>query len=219
MIKFFCGKDRDKARAAWRAAIKQARQAAGVYHEFEAHNFAPVQIEELAAARDLFGGSLAVALDEVASPSGPAGEALAREFLISRVPALAASPTIFIWYEEAPPAALTRALEKAEVVVKKFDKKDKEERRWFDASALARRDRRALWLAYQRELAGGGVAEEIFWPIQWQLRQLLAAGRGGSYQAGELERLSSGLVALWQETHSRPGRDLALSLERWILGV
>ncbi|MCC6290645.1 hypothetical protein IT398_01075 [Candidatus Nomurabacteria bacterium] len=76
------------------------------------------------------------------------------------------------------------------------------------SNSLVKRDRARLWLGYQKALAFGVSAEEVFWrSLWWQVRKLRDSG------------LSSRLVRLWHDTKREEGRDFSLELELFLLTV
>jgi hypothetical protein len=80
--------------------------------------------------------------------------------------------------------------------------------------AIGARNKREAWVLYQRALASGMVAEEIFWKVVWQIKTLLLANRTKSaeeagmkaypyskaksalknFKTGEIEKISENLV-------------------------
>ncbi len=80
--------------------------------------------------------------------------------------------------------------------------------------AIGARKKRDAWVLFQKALASGMVAEEIFWKLVWQVKTMLVAGRTKSaeeanmksfpyskakgflnnFKHGELEKFSEDLV-------------------------
>jgi DNA polymerase III delta subunit len=104
------------------------------------------------------------------------------------------------------------------------------------ADALAKKDKKLLWLLWHEALLKRISPEEIAGVLWWQLKTLRLAGLGTTaaavglkdfpykkalgalrnFKAGELQELSHSLLSLLHE--SRLGRqDTLVSLERWIL--
>jgi len=85
---------------------------------------------------------------------------------------------------------------------------------WALTDAIAERKKKDAWVLYQKALASGMVAEEIFWKLVWVVKSLLVAEKTKNYtetdmkeypykkakanlknfKAGELEQLSEKLV-------------------------
>jgi len=106
------------------------------------------------------------------------------------------------------------------------------------ADALGRRDKRGLWVLYQDALAEQVPAEEVHGIFFWQVKSMLLAkkcktaedagmkefpfskssGYSKNYKDGELEKMSSELVAMYHEAH-RGNVDFFVALEKFILGL
>jgi hypothetical protein len=104
------------------------------------------------------------------------------------------------------------------------------------ADALGRRDKRGLWVLYQDALAEQVPAEEVHGIFFWQIKSMLLAkkcktpseanmkpfpfeksrGYSRNYKDGELEKISSELVAMYHEAH-RGNIDFFVALEKFIL--
>lgn len=84
------------------------------------------------------------------------------------------------------------------------------------ASALAARDRKALWLLLMKALLGGTAPENIAGILHWKVRDLLASGKTGTYSKAELVELSRRLMCIYHDSHRGAG-DLSLLLERFAL--
>jgi hypothetical protein len=127
---------------------------------------------------------------------------------------------------------------------KTLDKKEKlaligEKIDFFEfADALGRRDKRGLWVLFQDALAEQVSAEEINGIFFWQVKSMLLAKKcktaedagmksfpfqkareySRNYKDGELEKLSSELVAMYHEAH-RGNIDFFVALEKFILSL
>ena len=104
------------------------------------------------------------------------------------------------------------------------------------ADALGRRDKRGLWVLYQDALAEQVPAEEVHGIFFWQVKSMLLAKKcknaeeanmksfpfqkareySRNYKDGELEKISSDLVAMYHEAH-RGSIDFFVALEKFIL--
>lgn len=105
------------------------------------------------------------------------------------------------------------------------------------ADALAKKDKKMLWVLFTRAQNAGLSPEEIVGTLFWQLKAIRlskvtksageadikdfpynkAKSAGKNFTAEELERLSEELITLYHEGHL--GSDMSLSLERWVLRV
>jgi hypothetical protein len=83
------------------------------------------------------------------------------------------------------------------------------------ANALARRDKRALWVNYQSEIAGGAAPEAVHGVLFWGAKDLFMKSR----DKGTQERAQKLVAALAELPHEarRRGEDLEYALERFVL--
>ena len=122
----------------------------------------------------------------------------------------------FFIFEEKLDAATRKTIEKYAEDSKKFDAvKQKESNTIFAlANALRSRDKKALWVSYQRELAGS-APEAIHGVLFWGAKQALLAARG----AKDIERAQKLVAHLAELPHEsrRRGVELEYALERFVL--
>ncbi|MFC1625267.1 hypothetical protein ACFL1O_00055 [Patescibacteria group bacterium] len=103
------------------------------------------------------------------------------------------------------------------------------------ADLFGNRQKEKIWLAYQKELFEGTLAEEVFWKLLWQVKSLMLVKKGEGnglhpfvlnkvkksaplFTEEELQKYSSNLVDLFHQ--SRHGQaDLAVGLEKFILKI
>ncbi len=91
--------------------------------------------------------------------------------------------------------------------------------------AIGAKKKKDAWVLYQKALASGMVAEEIFWKVVWQVKSLLLAKRTNSsmesgqnafvyqkaksflknFKEGELENISESLVVGYHEARRGKG--------------
>ncbi len=106
------------------------------------------------------------------------------------------------------------------------------------ADAFGKRDKRGLWVLFQEVLAEQVPAEEVHGIFFWQVKSMLLAKKcktadeanmkpfpyqkskeySRNYKDGELENISSKLVAMYHEAH-RGNVDFFVALEKFILGL
>ncbi|OHB17805.1 MAG: hypothetical protein A2749_00980 [Parcubacteria group bacterium RIFCSPHIGHO2_01_FULL_45_26] len=104
---------------------------------------------------------------------------------------------------------------------------------------LANKDKRGLWIEYERALLAGADAQDVYFTLQWQVRAMLATRVSKTYQEaglkseypfnkskrtlknfkeGELENISNQLFEVWDTGHGG-GQEFELALEQFILSV
>ncbi len=119
-----------------------------------------------------------------------------------------------------------------------LDKKGREFNIFTFTESLASRKRKDTWILYQKALAAGVSAEEIFWKVVWQLKCLLLANKTKSaeeaemksfpyskakgnlknWQEGELEKLSEEIVVGYHQIRRGVG-EMETFLEKLILKI
>lgn len=141
-----------------------------------------------------------------------------RDALVEMAPGLAASAHTFIFEEEKLAAKLAERLAKAGAKVEELGVKEKKEAPFNVfalGDALAKRDRKALWLLLTKALRQGLAPENLAGVLAWKARTILASAR----DARERERLaavSRELVLMYHDSHRGAG-ELGLLLERFAL--
>ena len=104
--------------------------------------------------------------------------------------------------------------------------------------AISERNKKEAWIQYQRELASGLVAEQLFWSVTKQIKNLLLAKRTNSaveadlnpfvykklkasvsnFKAGELEKLSEKLVIGYHQARRGKG-EIDMLIEKTLLSL
>lgn len=170
----------------------------------------------------------------------PGEQPEALEVVLALAENLAESPNIFVLLEGKLLAPQAKALKKyateytevaGSVVGEKFNV-------FALTDALARRDRRSLWVLLLRAQSAGLSSEEIIGTLFWQIKTMRLAERTQNateaglkpfvytkakrgaqiFKQGELNELSRSLITLYHDAHL--GKlDIDLALERWVLGV
>lgn len=200
-----------------------------------AENWSESLLPELIAGQGLFERKKIVVLD------GLLVESKARDALLGAASDIAASPNIFIVLDGPLLPSAVKQLEKHAVKVQVFDTNRAAEKK-FDifslADAFGRRDRKQLWVLYQRAKMAGISDEEILHLLFWQTKAIVSAAEAGSaneaglkpfvfskasgflrsWRREECFALLSALLALYHDAR-RGVRDLETALERFLLHV
>lgn len=197
----------------------------------DADAYQPGMVAEAAEGVSLFGGASIYIIDM------PSGDSAFNEEVQNYLDALAASPHQFIVIEGPLLAAAKKAYTKHADAIEEHKRAAGERFNVFAlGDALARKDKKALWLLLTDAFRAGLSGEEIAGTLWWQLKTLrLAAVTNSAADAGmkdfpynkakralstfadgELTALSEGLLACYHD--ARLGKlDLDLALERWVL--
>ncbi|KKS76531.1 MAG: hypothetical protein UV64_C0024G0005 [Parcubacteria group bacterium GW2011_GWC1_43_11b] len=199
-------------------------------------NFNAGQWAELLVGQSLFYEKYIVGLNRLLN------EKEFGELVIKNLAVISQSPHIFILIEETIDLKIFEQIEKSADKVLFFKKEETEAEEkgneFAVAEALARRDKKKLWLEYNRSLAEGKEADMVFWQIWWQLRMLLIAKttkqkapksikpfvfskavRGaGNYSEDELKSLAGKLVNFYHK-HFIGSENFVFGLEKIILEI
>ncbi|OHA38338.1 MAG: hypothetical protein A3I97_02365 [Candidatus Taylorbacteria bacterium RIFCSPLOWO2_02_FULL_44_35] len=193
------------------------------------------KLDELSGGQGLFERKYIVFADNVFR------SAEAKEIVLKKLKSLADSENVFIFLEDELGKADLKELEKFAKKVQKFSgatNKEKPFNVFSLTEKLGRRDKRGLWILYQKALAEGLAPEEIHGILFWQIKAMLAAVLAKTaeesglkpfvfqksrvfaknYSLAELKNLSSKMVAVYHNSR-RIGPDLDVALERLILEI
>jgi DNA polymerase III delta subunit len=240
MLYFLYGNDTDKARARAVSLVSDLRQKkpdAAVF-KMEGDSFDRFKLEELISGQGLFENRHIVLLSRIFD------NVEAKTFLLSRLKEIADSKNIFILRENALAKTEAEQLKKIATRHQEFVKKSviapaKNKFNIFSlADALARRDRKSLWLLYQQALANNVSPEEVHGVLFWKIKVIAAAAAAktaappgqkpfvfnkakkaaANFAPGEIGRLSAAFVSVYHAAHTG-GSDLAVGLEKIILTI
>jgi DNA polymerase III delta subunit len=232
MLHVFSGSDVVETRSRALALVVLQSDAGASVHTMLPGHYADGAIRSISQSSSLFGGSECVVLD------GLMEESAAHDELIASGELLAASPHSVVVIEGKLSAADIKELKPFATTW--FESKTVEKERFNPfsmADALAKKDKKTLWLLLVRAREAGLAPEEIIGTLFWQLKSMRLAKLVGSaedadmkdfpfnkaksaarnFTAEELAQLSSSLVALYHEGHL--GTDIDLALEKFVLEV
>ena len=237
MLYLIYGDDFEKARAKAReliADLLKKRPGAEVFRlEDEMVNAG--KLDELSGSQGLFQRKYIVFADNVFRSEE------AKEIVLGKLKSLAESENIFIFLEDELGKTDLKELEKFAEKVQRFSgvaKKEKPFNVFSLTEILGRRDKRGLWVLYQKALAQGLAPEEIHGILFWQIKAMLAAVLEKSaeeagfkpfvfqkshtfaknYSVPELKNLSAKMVAVYHNSR-RTGPSLDIALEKLILEI
>ncbi|TAL48801.1 hypothetical protein EPN83_03360 [Patescibacteria group bacterium] len=229
-------KVRGKLRQIVNSQMKKKPDAA--HFRISEDNWSEGRLEEFTSSQGLFITRFLIVLDGLLllPESG--------EVVLSKLEEISLSPNIFIFVEGEMPKELIKRVSKYVERVQEFSdaKKTKSTVKEFNVftltDALGARDRKRLWILFQRGLREGIEPEEMHRLFFWQVKAMIAArGSKGASEAGlnpfvyrkslgfarnftkdELNKLSSDLVRLYHDTR-RGILDFDIALERFVLGI
>lgn len=230
MLKVFFGTDRTKVRDAVQAACDIVVGAKTIIDD---SSYEPGQLGNALGANSLFGGEQCFVLDT------PSGEEIFFTEVLGSLKEMAESQNTFIILEGSLLADPKKKYAKHAKEITEFSL-DKVER--FNAfglaEALAKKDKKNLWVLLSQARANNLRDEEIVGMLWWQLKSLRlakltrTAEEAGmksfpydkakralsGFKDGEVEALSRSLLELYHDGHQGV-RDMDLALEEWALKV
>ncbi|OGG89361.1 hypothetical protein A2592_02815 [Candidatus Kaiserbacteria bacterium RIFOXYD1_FULL_42_15] len=232
MLQLYFGNDSIKVRAAANtAAITATESGSTNLTRIESDAFAPGMLLDMVGSVSLFGDQEVYLIDT------PSEVPEMYDEVIGSLLEMASSANIFIVIEQGLLAPEKKKWQKHATVFEEFTRvADKRFNVFSMAEALSKRDKKALWILLCEAKQAGLVAEEIIGTLWWQLKALRLAAVSASaveadmkeypyqkakqalrnFKAGELDKLSSGLLKVYHDGHGGV-RDIDLGLEEWIL--
>lgn len=235
MIYALYGTDIMKVRSRSGALVKTmlTKKPDATYIRITPEQYTPGTLEELLGAQALFSQKVIVELDTLLSvPDINLGEQFSE---------LKKSDNIFIILEEEIEADILKELEKHVEKIEQHDMSNGREERpnlFSLADALGARNKKTMWVEYQKAVANDMANEEIHGMLFWQVKNMILAfsstekdsglkpfvyGKSKRYAANNyskegLAKLSHDLVHMYHHAR-RGGPDLGNSLERWVLSL
>ncbi len=224
MIRAFLGDDPITVRVKAHAFLEK-----GLYSEtlrVTQETYSPGILLELAQSQSLFGEAAPVILDYLDEDDAVA------EVLMDTLDVLHQSDRLFVLMGYAPLAPAKKAFAKAKVDFEEVRPLPLGERfnTFALADALARKDKKSLWLLLSRASRAGIESEEIAGVLFWQMKALRLAAQTKSakeagmkdfpynkakgalkhWKDGELEMVSEALLKAYHDGHKDAAMDIAL---------
>lgn len=186
MIYLITGQDFTRAQNTFQkyVAIFRAKQPEASIFEFTPEDFNPGEFKEAALGQTLFVNKQII-LARRLSESEEAGA-----LITGLIKDLAASSSVFLFYEPETDSDLAKKLAKHAKEVKIFETKEKvktEFNIFTLTEALGERDREKLWVLYQRAERAGIKSGEVFWKLVWQVKNMIVASTAKDPQSTNLK--------------------------------
>lgn len=236
MLYLLYGSDTDKARAKARELLEtlQKKKPDAAVFRIEPEKWGEVHLEEFIGGQGLFEKKLLIFADRLFENEE------AEAAIEKNLKEVAKSDNIFIFLEQKVAKPLLLEITEVAEKVQAFESKEAKKKPDFNVfsltDAFGRRDKKKLWVLYQRALQTDAVPEEIHGILFWQVKSmLLASGAKAATEAGvapfvftkaksflknysvaELQNLSSVLVRMYHDAH-RGVHDFEVALERFVL--
>ncbi|MEK7460495.1 MAG: hypothetical protein AAB628_03020 [Patescibacteria group bacterium] len=192
--------------------------------------------DEALVSKGLFGGNALFVL------SGVLEKKENQELLVVKKEGLARSENIFLIFEPTLAKKVAEDLAPHVEEIREFALSKNESRPEFSifslGDALGERNKKDLWVLYQKAVASGLSDEEISGTLFWSVKNIaLMKNNDGKSDAGlnpyvakkvrmyaknytheEIKNISQALTSLYHEAH-RGGEPMNIALERFILGL
>ncbi len=216
MLHFFYGTDGAKARekgSILLASLWKERPQASVF-KMGADDWNAIAFGDLIGEQGLFHPISLVHLSDVFENKE------VKEYILAHLSEIADSPNIFVLVEGVVDIATVRIVKNAGAEVQEFKKAPGEKQKlnvFSLGDALKLRQKKELWILYQKALLEGVAPENINGVLFWKVKDMLTAGYPSrSWSADELKNLSARFVALYHDSH-RGKHEFPIALERLIL--
>ncbi len=247
MLYFLYGDDVKKSREKLKFLLSSlfSKKPNAGFFKIDIDNFSEVKLQELITSQGLFENKYIVQLDNLFE------DKIISKLLINKLEDLQQSENIFILFEKKVNGSLLKKIEKNVAKTQEFCLKKSKERLFtteeetfrlgnfniFDlADCLGNRNKKKLWVLYQKTRARNIPTEEVSGILFWQLKVMFQALKSKTaeqaglksfvfnkakkylknYSGEELKKMSSRLVFLYHNSR-RSGLELNLALEKFIL--
>ena len=236
MLYCLYGKDTDAVRTKTQALVAALlkKQPDSEVFTLTDETFTVATLQEYVGSQGLFSQKYIVVV------AGVLANKEKRDELLGALQALKESPHVCIIREDALTKEVLNKITKYAEKVQEFGEtevKKKKETGLFDlCDALGERDKKGLWVLYQKAKRDGAEDEQIHGMLWWQIKAMVAAVKAGSveasglspfvygkavryaknFSADELRDLATECVRISHEAR-RGGDNLGTALERMIL--
>lgn len=249
MIYLLYGEDTQKSKEKLKSLLRSlfSKKPDASFFKIDIDNFNEAKLEEFIFSQGLFEQKYIVQLD------GLLADKNFSKFLLNKLEELQKSENIFILWENKINSAVLKKLKKYVAKLQEFPLRKVKGRMFateegafrlgdfniFDlAVCFGKRNKKDLWVLYQKTRLRNIPVEEVSGILFWQLRTMFqtlrsqtaehaglksfvfnkAKGYLKNYSEQELKKMSADLVFLYHNAR-RSGLELDLALEKFILGL
>ncbi len=235
MLYIIHGNDREKGSAQFRALRDKFSKEGVNIEDVQEGTISEKMLDEKSSARALFGGATLFLLNNILT------EKEEQDIFVSCAEKLKNSKNHFLVFE--PSLSKDFAKEVASYATEHFEHfKKTDDRPQFNifslGDALGERNKKELWVLYQRAVGAGCSSEEISGTLFWAIKNMAlmknakkgddcglnpfvakkTRGFASHYTMEEINSLSRKIVTLYHEAH-RGGEPMGIALERFILNL
>lgn len=235
MLYIIYGTDREKGRAKFRALRDKLSKEGVNIEDIQEGNISEKMLDEKSSARGLFGDTTLFLFDNILQKKEE------QEIFVAHAEILRDSKNYFLVFEPSLPKDIEKEIVPCATESFEYSKKN-DDRPLFNifslGDALGERNKKELWVLYQKAVGAGCSSEEISGTLFWSIKNmaLLKQARKGddsglnpfvarktcvfasNYTMEEIIILSRKIVSLYHEAH-RGGEPMEIALERFILSL
>lgn len=235
MLYLIYGNDREKGRAQFRALRDKLSKGGVNIEDVREGTLSEKMLEEKSSARGLFGDITLFLFDNIL------GKKEEQDIFVSCVEMLRDSKNYFLVFESSSSKDIAKDIARYATEAFEYSKKT-DDRPLFNifslGDALGERNKKELWVLYQKAVGAGCSSEEISWTLFWSIKNMALmkqAEKGddcglnpfvarktrifaSKYTMEEIISLSRNIVFLYHEAH-RGGEPMGIALERFILNL
>ncbi|MAZ56377.1 hypothetical protein CL653_01145 [bacterium] len=233
MLEVYCGNNPVLVRTKAWEKIEEVNSDDYTVTSIDSENYSPGVIKNAVGAASLFGQLELFVLDM------PSQSKEFQEEAIELIGEMNESQNLFVMIEGKLLAPQKKKLVKVGAAVEELSTNTENKFNPFAMSdALARRDKKTLWLLLQQAKDSGISDEETVGILWWQLKTMLLAERTNDattagvkdypfkkatqalqkFKKGEVGNLANALLEIYHQGHGGE-IELDLALEKWILGI
>ena len=204
MIYFLHGKDTERSRQKLNELLRffRSKDSDVSIFKFDEYDFDKERIGELSRAGTLFGGKVVIVFNRIFDDKNIS------KIILENIGQYAESKNIFIFYEEEVDDKIFDVLKKNSAKAQKFNPPAGGETKagkfgakeyggynpFLICDAVGEKNKKKAWLIFQEALLAGVPAEEVFWKVWWQAKNLLLVKTLAEFFQGQTSGSPRGLT-------------------------
>jgi DNA polymerase III delta subunit len=238
MLYFLYGKNMDgaRAKALELVSVMQKRKPDAELFKIDQDNWSEGRFEEFLGSQGLFERKFIVLASRIFENKE------IKDFVIEKLDLLKNSENVFIFINEVVDKKTLDAVGKFADKVQSFEGKEEKKVEPFNtfalADALGERNRKKLWVIYEKAIRSGATPEEISGILFWQIKNMIISSEtknatesglnpfvfnkalryAKNFSDNDLSKFAQELVSIYHDAH-RGEVDFISRLERFILSV